>query len=319
MTYIGLLHGAIGIQYFVRSEGIFPAPAAWSEIRIMAQEVRVLTPALLDGDPVPVSTADSRRCSSGGCASSVIAKAWTDRDGSIVVVAANTATSAGPPCSTDFVVSVPNHMQTCSISAMFDAGGISTVADPSSGHVTFTDSLTNFGTNAYRVDCSGGSAVASPNLVYNGGYEIEMNPGVPDGNYLGNYQTGGGFYFGEYRDSVSGRASLRLTARHPGTGVTLSPYTIPRVNATAGYKFSIWIKGAEGGEKVALTFNPSIFPTTQGDTVLSATTKWVQKVVELKSTADPSTACPYNCRSWLSYQLSTAGTVWLDDMTLSNA
>jgi hypothetical protein len=45
MTYLGLLSGAKAIQYFVRAVNSFPyAPAAWGEIRMIAAEVRVLTP-----------------------------------------------------------------------------------------------------------------------------------------------------------------------------------------------------------------------------------------------------------------------------------
>jgi hypothetical protein len=331
MTYLGLLHGAKAIQYFVRSQGIFPAPAAWSEIRMVAQEIRVLTPALLWGKAVEASVSDAKLCpfpSTSGCASGVTVKAWTDRDGSIVVVAANTATDPGPACMVDFVVAAPQAAtqgKKCSVTAMFDAGGIATTETVSNYTITFSDSLRNFATNAYRVVCELASIANSANMVYNGGYEIEMNPGVPDGNYLGNYVTGGGFYFGEYRDSVAGHASLRLTARNSTTGISLSPYTIPRVNASAAYHFSIWVKGATGNEIVTFRFSDSIFTVTYSDAnmdvngavVVSATTTWLQKVVHLKATSDPAKACPYNCRSWMDYQLTSAGSVWLDEMSLS--
>ena len=198
MTYLGLIHGAKAIQYFVRSQGIFPAPAAWSEIRMVAQEVRVLTPALLGGKPVEANVSDASVCANAnantsGCASDVVVKAWVDRDGSIVVIAANTATVSGPVCYVEFVVDVAQ-IGSCTVEAMFDAGGISTTAAVSQTSITFSDSLRNFATSAYRVTCNKTDSV-SGNMVYNGGYEIEMNPGVPDGNYLGNYVAGG-----EYRD-----------------------------------------------------------------------------------------------------------------------
>merc|ERR1711966_323961 len=58
MTYIGLMSNVVGIQYFVRNPAqMFPyAPAAWSEIRKIANEVRVLTPALLGGKSVSITT-----------------------------------------------------------------------------------------------------------------------------------------------------------------------------------------------------------------------------------------------------------------------
>ena len=40
MTYLAIIEGASGIQYFVRSAPIiFPPPNAWSEIHRMALEV----------------------------------------------------------------------------------------------------------------------------------------------------------------------------------------------------------------------------------------------------------------------------------------
>ena len=103
MTYLGLLHGAVGIQYFVRSQGVFPDPAAWGEIRMMAMEVRVLTPALTGGRPVHATVSDPSQCALNNCTSSVVVRAWADRDSSIVVVAANAATVASPACPVKYI------------------------------------------------------------------------------------------------------------------------------------------------------------------------------------------------------------------------
>jgi hypothetical protein len=47
--------------------------------------------------------------------------------------------------------------------------------------------------------------------------------------------------------------------------------------------------------------------------------EWIQHSVLLVATADPATACKYNCRSWLSYALTSAGDVWLDMLSLVEA
>jgi hypothetical protein len=131
------------------------------------------------------------------------------------------------------------------------------------GTVTFVDSLRGFATAAFRIECNNldvtvtdddnshstttGAAVAAAaaNLVYNPSYEIAVNPAVPDGNYVTQPadEYGGGFFFTEYRDSTEGRASLRLTAPAAGGGMTLAPYTVPKVEASHGYTFSVWVKG----------------------------------------------------------------------------
>ena len=101
------------------------------------------------------------------------------------------------------------------------------------------------------------------------------------------------------------------------------------MNASVAYVFSIWVKGAKGNESITFTFNQNIFTVTKSDNgtemvnngavQVTATTTWALKTVQLVSTSDPTKVCPYNCRSWLSYQLTSAGSVWLDEMDLSQA
>eukprot|EP01052_Picozoa_sp_SAG31_P055831 SAG31_NODE_15640_length_745_cov_0.995356_2_plen_151_part_01 len=111
------------------------------------------------------------------------------------------------------------------------------------GTVSFEDSLRGFATAAYRLACNtlrtadsdatdgavaaipGGAPAAGVNVVYNPGYELAVNPAVPDGNYVTQpaNQYSGGLFFAEYRDSKTGRASLRLTSPAAAGGVTLSP------------------------------------------------------------------------------------------------
>ena len=183
------------------------------------------------------------------------------------------------------------------------------------GTVSFEDSLRGFATAAYRVECNDTIAtVDGTNMVYNAGYEIAVNPAVPDGNYVTQpeNQYGGGFFFAEYRDSMAGRASLRLTAPAAGGGVTLSPYTVPRVAPSHSYTFSVWAKGSG---MVSFALNKAIFPS-QRAVVVNATAQWVQTTVKLTTTNDPTTACPYGCRGWLDYGLVTKGDVLLDELSL---
>jgi len=177
MTYLGLLNGAKAIQYFVRSVGVFPAPAAWGEIRAVAMEVRELTPALIGGRPVKASASD---VSDGTCASSIVVKAWEDRDDSIVVIAANTMNNEGEPCRVRFSVE-PRPGKACSVAAMFENRQLASSVDPTVG---FVDALRGLATAAYRVECppvedGTSSTSSSSNLVYNPGYEEASNPGVP--------------------------------------------------------------------------------------------------------------------------------------------
>lgn len=85
---------------------------------MIADEVRVLTPALLGGKPVAASVAPDTKldgelqCADASTAAeaaeAVVVKAWADRDGSIVVVAANTANADGPTTNVAFAVNAPS-------------------------------------------------------------------------------------------------------------------------------------------------------------------------------------------------------------------
>ena len=81
MTWLGLIHGATGVQYFIWAPGEHPASLeAWDAAREMAAECAHLSPALLSAQPRP------RVISS---APSVHAGAWLE-GGRITILIANT-------------------------------------------------------------------------------------------------------------------------------------------------------------------------------------------------------------------------------------
>ena len=318
MTYLGLMSGAVAIQYFVRSpEAGFPyAPAAWSEIRKVAAETRVLTPAILGGKPVAVKAAVA--AATAQC--TLETKGWSDRDGSILVIVANLENNDGPACqfsvSIDGSASPPPGQGDIIVSSLFENRMIA--ANVSAPSFAFADSLRGLGVGVYRVERV---RTTRSSLIYNPSFETCVNPGIPDGNYVGEPIDQGGYFSAEFRDSVDGRTSLHLHAPSSNNGTSMSPYTIPRVNASATYTFKVSVRGtAEGGETVVFKFNDAIFKVATAPNSLTAVApaggKWQLFSVKLVATADPSSACPYNCRSWMSYSLVTAGDAWVDAMSL---
>jgi len=77
MAYLGLVHGAVGWQYFIRSAPVsFPyAAAAWGEVRQVAAEIAELTPAVLSGVKPPSFT----------IAHPLQSRAWQDHNGTVYV------------------------------------------------------------------------------------------------------------------------------------------------------------------------------------------------------------------------------------------
>jgi hypothetical protein len=336
MTYIGLLYDVVAIQFFVRSAPlVFPyAASAWSEIRILAGEIFTLTSALTNNRLPNVTNTSIAHIDAG---------AWNDLDGSIVVLAVNLGTGKGAALdAATFTVTIPNcchdYCTVSSIISIFEDNAkllLSDYGNRNECDIMFSDYLRGGETRAYRIlftelvpsdgdNFDGTNSLANTkieNLVYNPSYEISYNSAsVPDGNYI-SMSSGtedASTFFGDGRISVNGRQSLRLSSPTDGAGLLLSPYTIPKLNQTAiGYIFSVWLKGNQGGEAVSFHFNDKIFDTDGKAVTVTATTEWTLEVINMKVGKDITTACPYGCRGWLQYGMTTKGVVWLDMLSLS--
>jgi hypothetical protein len=165
-------------------------------------------------------------------------------------------------------------------------------------------------------------AVLPANLVYNPSYEISVNSAVPDGNYVGRHTTcaadEAATFFADSRFSVEGRQSLRLGTPTDNAGLELAPYYLGTLTPSSKYNFSVWIRGAVGDEAVVFSFNTNVFATppalSNGTLVLAAATSWQQHSVVLTTTAKPEIP---NFIPWMTYTLATAGTVWLDVLSIT--
>ena len=170
MTYLGLIHGATGIQYFVRNPpNAFPyAASAWNEIRQISMEVFELTPALLNR-----RLNEYNRTSENDA---VQIGVWLDRDESMIILAANQNDTT---VSFDLKLNLGTNYQSIAILPFENFFNINLT----NGN-TLHDTLRPFGTSVYRIEKVHDTADDVTNLVYNGGYEITGNPGVPDGAYV---------------------------------------------------------------------------------------------------------------------------------------
>mmetsp|Transcript_26691 Transcript_26691/g.50592 ORF Transcript_26691/g.50592 Transcript_26691/m.50592 type:complete len:616 (-) Transcript_26691:170-2017(-) len=304
MTYLGLLNDVVAIQYFVRSALQFPyAPNAWNEIRKISGEVVVLTSALSGGTRIEDVAVDNEDISVG---------AWTDRDDSVVLIVANIGQD-GLKSSGMFTVDVPFANADSVISQFEDSESVEFSSNGK--EVTIKDYLRNYDTRVYRLQKKQDDAADDDNMVYNPSYDVAVCPGVVDGNYVDPGSDEGATFAQDGRVSTDGRNSLRLSNPAAGAGVSLSPYTIPALDGKSKFKFSVNLKGAVGGEEVTFSFTDTIFDVDGAQVVkIAEGGEWQTFSMTLTTVEEP--VCPYGCRSWLSYFLSSAGTVWLDELSL---
>ncbi|MCC6442848.1 MAG: hypothetical protein IT210_05250 [Armatimonadetes bacterium] len=286
MTYLALIHGATGIQYFVRRAPVGNpiSPSLWSECRRLALEGAELASALLSEEP------RLKAASSGA----IHAAARYDR-GYAVVLAANTENRPGP-----LKIKVQDATHTGQAEVLFENRTVAV----KNGVVE--DIIDAFGTRAYRFPMLASGLpwkeslkVASKNLTANSSFEQSANAGTPDGCYVYVGTDKGASLFVDPRMAAHGLHSLRITCPAEGQGLSLSPFPI-QLEAGKRYRLSIRARGESDG----LRFHITLPGLDREDQDYTLTTEWKEYV--LSGTAKTGGRVNIN------YKLISAGTAWFD-------
>jgi hypothetical protein len=304
MTYLSLIHGATGIQYFIRRPPIGnpKSPVLWSECRTIAMECAQLAPAILSGESAPKVTCEP---------STVHARAFADR-GILFVIAANTENQPTSVCI---------KLEGCSYSGKSDLIFERRQVDVQSG--TINDWMDAMSTRIYRLPIgpfpSEDIQINPENIVANPSFEEVVSPGTPANCYL---------WIGEVRTANCiidpwiarhGRQSVRMTVPGEGSGVTMVPLLLkdPSVKTKelsmdpwpfwfkykqgAKLRFSIWAKAQKNGTQFRFVdSNLEGLPKT-----FTLTTEWQRYECEGTAKRDLS-------YSRLGIQLLGPNTAWFD-------
>jgi hypothetical protein len=344
MATLGLIHGAAGVQWFMRvpPNGGPYAPSAWSEARQMALEVADITPALTSGRQSRQNTTRLFAVSPA----TVDYAAWREPGGSVLLIVANTALE---PTVVEVVLRQTANVMNATVGAavLFQGGRrLQIGASNITGGFFMQDMLLGFGTAYYRlspatdgnlatVGAPGAPAIddVSANLVVNGGFEDAGNAGSADGYlYLygacsGNSHVsrkspctdnadGGATAFQDARTFVHGRHSLRLVTPSTAGGVSLVPYEAMIAPAT-DYNFSVWTRGAHEAAPADLRFSFGANFVAAGWNVTVAGAEW--KLVSLALTTKAKLVAKHGYSDWARFWLQTPGVVWLDSLSLRKA
>lgn len=284
MTYLALIHGATGVQYFIRRPRISKpnSPDLWNECRRLLLEVSQLTPALCSPEGAPAVSAS---------APDVHLAAFRER-GSVTVLAANPAPR---PLPVEFRLGAAVRGEA---QVLFENRVL-----PVDGGV-WSDFIDAVGTRAYRIELEpppAGPAVIDPrNVVVNPSFEEAHNTGTPDGCYI-SVQDQLSSWFVDPRTAVHGRQSLRLCTASEGRGVRVAPFPVP-LSAGRRYRLSVWARGMREGLRFRLELD-----AIAGDAAVHEVgTEWREYAVEF--TATPQAGA----RSQAALTLLSAGTAWFD-------
>lgn len=271
MTYLGVVNGAAGIQYFIR-KGLNAVPksqATWGECGTIAQELMALTPALTSGQPAPPVETFSL---------DLHARAY-NQSGMFTIVVVN---SLNEPVEMELqLAGVDLTMEGV---VMFEGRKISM----KEGRIR--DIMDGYGTRVYRFDNrmkpDWFRDIHPKNLAVDPSFENDLLPSVPASCYASAGSDRGATYWLDPRVSHHGDHSIRLHNPTPGAGVTLSFFGL-ELDPERSYTCSIWAKGE--------------MATTDGKQKAQDFTMWLGKVsggAEAKFTLSDA---------WVKYAFTTAG------------
>ena len=289
MTYLALIHGATGIQYFIRRAPIGNpiSPSLWSECRRLSLEAAELTPWLLSTEVKPRVASDS---------GAVHVAAWRHR-GDILILAANTENRPKP-----LRLKLTDLAYTGQARVLFESRAV-----PLDGGA-LAEPIDAFGTRAYLVPVEPVAAetipVAPENLTTNASFEEQANVGTPDACYVSVGADRGASLFVDARVARHGRHSLRLTTPVEGQGLTVRPFPV-RLQQAQTYRLSIWAKATAPG----LRFELGIGGLDVAPQSFELSTEWQEYALTGKALEALS-------RAGIHFRLVSSGTAWLDLLQL---
>ncbi|UZR96668.1 carbohydrate binding domain-containing protein [Chondrinema litorale] len=296
MTYMGLISGAKGIQYFIRGEGNTnpQSVSAWSECSNMAVETSQMAPFLLSADDAPkVSASDER----------ILTRAFKYK-GNLLVMAINEDNTPK-----EFSIKVDNDGGNYKDEAALWFENRSVDFDGKQ----INDMIDAHGTRVYLIDqkeTKKKSQISSRNLIVNPSFEILASPGQPIGfnKTYTSYEKKdlGATTFADSRQSVEGMVSLRIInpVDSGGNKIRFLPLVVNKDNS---YVVTIWAKAKAQGEMP--TFRLSMGLMNEIHTY-EISTEWQEYSFVF-------TAPSSSTNNILSLELLRKGTAWFDLLQMS--
>lgn len=280
MTYLALIHGARGIQYFIRSPQVsFPkSPSMWAECGALALEAAELTPALTSAETAPSVTVSAR---------AVHACALRHR-GIVTVLAVNT--DKKPQM---LRIQVNGIDFTGEADVLFEDRTVTVEGG------AIEEPIDGYGTRAYAIPigqlAQDDLAVDPANLVVDPSWESTPSVGTPSACYAS--IPGAATCFVDSRIARHGCHSLRMTAPTAQELPSLTPYPVS-LKAGQAYRVSVWSRAKSDG--VVLKVSLGSLASQQ----FSLTREWKEYMFTVAPERD--------VRLSPGLALGTPGVAWLD-------
>ena len=309
MTYLALINGARGIQYFIR-EGLngFPkSTEAWNECGKIALETAELTPYYSEGKDFAGITANNEN---------IRIKALS-KDSNLVVICVNTSNRPSA-----LAVTLPDTVRAGEADVMFENRKVKIEKN------LLSDMIDALGTRVYKISLKKShlpQTAKAENMMVDPGFEYLPVPGVPSASYAHVGKDRGATYFVDSRVFHSGEHSLRLVTPEDGKGVSLSFFP-SYLEYGHTYHFTLWAKAASQKSRweekgffwrlfhrkpLPPSFTVSAKGAGSGTFVL--TNQWKQ----YEWFITPSDSTKRIQRTSVALTFDTRGTAWFDDLNLA--
>ena len=293
MTYLGLIEGVEGIQYFIHTaSNLNPqSVAAWSACRDMAAEINQMTPFLLSPDERKWRKTDQ---------DSILAKSFFYKGNELIIAVNETNRPAGYTVHTDGDVNADAELWFENRKVPCQNGDIRDMIDALSTRVYLIRKQKDDSLNR----------VIPGNLIYNPGFEKVITPGLAAGHHLDfaihRKSDPGATVFADSRQGVEGLFSLRLIT--PSDSAGKKALFLPvAVSKGTTYRFSVWAKSKQ--QETMPCFRLSIKALNLEKTV-TLSPDWKEYSFLIKSDSSSTNAIP-------ELELVGQGTAWFDLLQLS--
>lgn len=223
MTYLAIIHGATGIQYFIRSSpNSFPkSTAMWDECGAIALEIAEMTPDINSPHPAPELVSNNP---------DIHAKAW-NRAGLVTIAVVNDLNEPGT-----FKLKMKDVDITIQADVLFENREVQVT------NGVIEDMVDGYGTRVYRFDARARhdkqKGLVPGNMTVDPGFEELSSVGVPSACYATNGSDPGSTYFTDPRRFYQGEHSLRMNNPSDRPGNKLSFYNL-NLESTRSYTVSI--------------------------------------------------------------------------------
>lgn len=293
MTYMGLIGGAKGIQYYVHAAGNLnpQSVSAWSACSDLAVETAQMSSFLLSADPAPAVHGDDKK---------ILAKVFRYKDNLLVVAANDENRPKALELSLDTALSRPAECWFANRSVPMQNGRIQ-------------DMIDGYGTRVYLIR-SGAPADSTHllpgNITLNPSFETIVSPGLPIGSNTTHTSRGkadpGATVFADPRQSMEGIFSLRLITPVDSGGdrIRLVPFVVNKGNS---YTVSVWARAKPQEKMPVLRLAIDAMGETHSYPLTAAWRKY----------GFTFTASASSTNAILSFDLITRGTAWLDLLQVS--